>query len=80
MNARDIGEYIAEFTPTNGTPTKPCGCGDRVYYRFTPDGPWLCRTCPRPATTWRMADCWHYPQCDPPQHLRSTVDRWFVLP
>lgn len=87
MNARDIAKYLLEFTPIahGGTPTEPCACcGDRTFYRGTDrsgETTWLCRSCyPLGKAGWRMADCWHYPQCDPPQHLRSTVDRWFVLP
>jgi hypothetical protein len=83
MNARDIAQYILQFTPIahGGTPAKSCSCGDRVFYRLAVDGPWLCRTRqPSGNDGWRTVACWHYPQCDPPQHIRSAIARWFVVP
>jgi hypothetical protein len=84
MNPRAIAKYLLEFTPIAhlGTPTKPCQyCGDRVFYRLKPGAPWFCRTCrPSGNAGWWMADCWHYPRCEPPQHVRSAIDRWFVVP
>ena len=83
MNARDIALYALEFTVIGhgATPAKPCPCGDTAFYRLQVDGPWLCRTC-RPSGNdgWRNVACWHYPQCDPPQHIRSAIARWVIVP
>jgi hypothetical protein len=81
MNARDIGEYIAELTPTNASPAAPCQlCGDRVFYELR-GTPWICRTCHPPSYTgWRVCCCRHEPQCDPPEHIRSAILRWAVVP
>jgi hypothetical protein len=79
MNARDIGEYFAEFRPTK-TSVKPCECGDTVFYQLTEGAPWRCRSCaPLGHSGWRTVVCRHEPQCNPPEHIRSAVLRWFVL-
>jgi hypothetical protein len=83
MTGRDIAQYILEFTPIahGGTPAKSCSCGDRVCYRLAADGPWLCRSCRPPGPAgWRTVACFHSPQCDPPEHQRSAVVRWFIAP
>ena len=81
MNARDIGEYLAEFVPTNGTPGAPCAlCGDTVFYQLN-GTPWRYRSCHPPAYTgWRTVGCHHRPQCELPEHIRSAICRWFVAP
>ena len=83
MNARDIARYVLELTPIahGATPAAPCRCGDTVFYRLQVDGPWLCRNCRPPgAAGWRTVRCVHEPRCDPPEHQRSAVVRWFVAP
>jgi hypothetical protein len=80
MNARDIAEYVAEFMPTNATPTAPCECGDTVFYQLLAGEPWRCRTCAPPGHSgWRTVTCRHYPRCDPSKHVRSAVLRWFAV-
>jgi hypothetical protein len=81
MNARDIAEYVGEFTPTNATPTAPCcWCGGSVFYQL-PGTVWLCRDSHPPNYTgWRTVACLHESQCDPPKHIRSAIHRWFVVP
>jgi hypothetical protein len=83
MTAPDkhAAEYLAEFMPTNATPTAPCECGDTVLYQLTEGAPWRCRTCAPPGHSgWRTVACRHEPQCDPPEHIRSAILRWFVAP
>jgi hypothetical protein len=80
VSARDIGEYIGEFTPAAGKPAAPCQCGDRVFYQLS-GTPWICRSCHPPGDAgWRTVECRHDPRCDPPQHVRSAIERWFVVP
>lgn len=83
MTGRDIAKYLLEFTVIGhgATPARPCPCGDVVYYRLAIDGPWLCRSCRPPGNAgWRTVTCFHSPQCDPPQHIRSAVVRWVIVP
>jgi hypothetical protein len=73
MNARDISRYLGEFQPTSvGTPAKPCGCGDTVFYRLASYVPWLCRSRRPPGKArWRRGD---------DGKLRTAVRRRFVAP
>jgi hypothetical protein len=80
MNARNIAEYLAEFTATSATPTRPCACGDTVFYQLADDAPWRCRSCAPPGHLgWHTVSCRHQPQCDPPEHIRSAIHRWRVV-
>jgi hypothetical protein len=80
MTARDVGEYVGEFTPTHSKPTTPCQCGDRVVYEL-PGTPWLCRTGLPPGNAgWRTCQCRHVSPCVVPQRVRSAIWRWYVVP
>ena len=80
MSSRALAEYLAEFVPTNGKPGAPCALsGDTVFYQLN-GTPWLCRSCHPPAYTgWRTVQCHHQPPCDPPEHIRSAISRWFAV-
>jgi hypothetical protein len=63
---RDTLTYLREITPTNATPSAPCGCGDRVWYRLDHDRPWRCRHCQPISAAAKFAQWFISPQGVPP--------------
>jgi hypothetical protein len=80
MTRRDTLEYFGEFVRTSAMPAAPCGhCNVVVFYILTENERWRCRTCEPPGHDgWRTVACLHLPQCDPPEHMRTAILRWFV--
>lgn len=75
-----LDEWTGEFVVTNASPPGPCRCGDRVFYQLHGDIGWRCRSCRSPGHAgWRTVMCRHDPQCDPPEHIRTAILRWFCV-
>jgi hypothetical protein len=85
-DAYNAARYLAELRGSNRwgiePPTAPCVCGCRVLFLSAEAPGWRCQDCDIDILrrSWRAVPCRHDPPCEPPEHSRSSVGAWYILP